>query len=338
MDQKGNESEIPSGESISVVDSIPFAFFSIGNDYRIVRTNSKFRKMFPSFSDGDMCYSTILGPGTAPCENCLIKNASESGKEKSREITAGTGGGKRFFRLTASPLFDSSGKISGAMEYIEDLSSRLAAEEKISDYSRHLEILTAQRSSNLRKNEHETALMANSFHEINTAKDSSDLVLEIVNSFIKFRALPVFFAPFDPANTAMLSLSMHPANYSLEKIEGNDDGTVQITEDNPFIETARNRRFIIFHGQKEVIHFTRRTFPGKSELFYSAMMQVLSGCSILLLPLHTENGVEGVIGLAVSPSHLMEHFDTYRHIAEYSAMSLARQNSTLRMQQAQQMT
>jgi response regulator RpfG family c-di-GMP phosphodiesterase len=168
------------------------------------------------------------------------------------------------------------------------------------------------------------------------AKDSTDLVLEIVNSFIKFRALPVFFAPFDPSTTTMQSLSMHPANYALEKT--GSYGSIAVTDDNPFMEAARNRRFIIYHGLLEVSSFVQKAFPGMPDDFFAAMMQVLAKNSILVLPLETESGIEAVVGLAVSADHLMEHFDTFRYLAKYSAMSLSKQNGAVRLQQAQQMT
>ena len=179
--------------------------------------------------------------------------------------------------------------------------------------------------------------MANSFHEINMADDSSGLVLEIVNSFIKFRALPVFYAPFDATSCTLLSLSMHPSNYAIEKIT-DDSGAIVVTSENPFLVAAKNRKFLIYHGRDEVTQFVLTSFPGKSDSFVSAMMNVLADSSILVLPLHTESGTEAVVALAVSPVHLMEHFDTYRYLANYSAMSLSKQNSSLRLQQAQKMT
>ena len=325
-------------DSEAVVESFPFAFFSIDSEYRIAKTNGKFKRLFPSFINGDLCYKTIFGGQAEVCATCLMKQAVIEKQELSSESVSECNGSHQVFRITASPIFNAQGEITGAMEYIDDITIRAEKEEKIYSYSRHLETVKDETSKNLKRNEHELSLMANSFHEINTAKDVSGLVSEIVNSFIKFRALPVFYAPFDPVSGTMLSLSMHPANYSLERIEGNDDNSIVLTDDNPFLEAAKSRSFMIYHGEAEVEKFIKRTFPDKSPLFYATMRQVLSNCSVLILPLDTETGVEAVTGLAVSPAHLMEHFDTYRHIAKYSAMSLSKQNSAVRLQQAQQMT
>jgi response regulator RpfG family c-di-GMP phosphodiesterase len=65
---------------------------------------------------------------------------------------------------------------------------------------------------------------------------------------------------------------------------------------------------------------------------------LLAGKAIMVLPLFTDNSVEAVVALCASPEHLMEHFDTFRHLSKYTAMSLARHNSAVRLQQAQMMT
>jgi PAS domain S-box-containing protein len=325
-------------ENNPLAESIPFAFFSIDLTYHIVGANSRFERMFPGFSKGDLCYKTLgCSESDGPCEECIFRKAVMGKEEFSRESKAVRGDETVYYRLTASPIIGSDDQIIGATEYIEDITHRVTAEMRLSEYSRRMESRSAVSSESLKRTEHEFSLMANSFHEINMAKDSSALVLEIVNSFIKFRALPVFYAPFDSTTSTILSLSMHPSNYEIEKITG-DTGAIVVNEHNPFLIAAKNRNFMIYHGRNEVTMFIKTAFPGKSESFVGAMMDVLADSSILVLPLHTEGGTEAVVGLAVSPVHLMEHFDTYRYIANYSAMSLSKQNSALRLTQAQKMT
>ena len=337
-ENNGQPSFSSAGAIDPIIESIPFAFFSIDEENRVNRSNKRFQRNFPSFTDGDRCYNTIFGSEKAtPCENCIFRQAITKNREISRECTTKKGDAVVHFRLTASPVTDTEGNVIGATEFIEDITLRVEAEQKLSDYSRHLESKTATSVQSLKRTEHEFSLMANSFHEINMAKDCPDLVLEIVNSFIKFKSLPVFYAPFESSSLTMLSLSMHPANYALEKV-GDDSSSIVVTEDNPFLIAAKNKHFVIYHGLQEVLTFVRTAFPGKSDDFTQAMIQALADSSVLLLPLDTEAGIEAVIGLAVSQEHLMEHFDTYRYLARYSAMSLAKQNSSLRMQQAQQMT
>jgi HD-GYP domain-containing protein (c-di-GMP phosphodiesterase class II) len=68
------------------------------------------------------------------------------------------------------------------------------------------------------------------------------------------------------------------------------------------------------------------------------MEKILNDKTVVVLPLATESTVEAIVALCMTPAHMMEHFDHYRYLAKYSAMSLAKQTSSLRVQQAQMMT
>jgi|GEM_PF-6931850 len=320
------------------LDIMPYAVFTRDSCYSVAAHNKTFSRMFPSALGTKKCYKIIFSDTKdSPCANCLITHAIDSGKEITREIHVSTGNENRFYRLTAVPLKDDDGTVIDAYEFIEDITARAVAEEKINQYSSHLELVTTHSVSMLRKNEEELTMMASSYHEINTAKDAGSLVSEVVNSFIKFKAFPVFYAPFDPDSETVSSITMHPSTQSFELQESGERHS-RILSENPFTRVGRSRTFSVYSRNEDIAAFIAGAFPDRSSAFHDDMREILRDRSVLVLPLSTETNVEAVIALCISPSHLMEHFDSLRYLAKYSAMSLARHNGALRVQQAQLMT
>ncbi|HNX59127.1 MAG TPA: HD domain-containing protein, partial [Spirochaetota bacterium] len=217
------------------------------------------------------------------------------------------------------------------------ITARAMAEEKINQYSSHLELVTCHSVSMLRKNEEELTMMASAHHEINTAKEGSSLVSEIINSFIKFKAYPVFYAPYDQESDTVSSITMHPATKSFVNQE-NGERQAKILTENPFSLVGRSRTFAIYSRADDIASFVAGAFPDRSEAFHEDMREILRDRTVLVLPLSTEKTVEAVLAICISATHLMEHFDSIRHLAKYSAMSLARHNEARRVQQAQLMT
>jgi HD-GYP domain-containing protein (c-di-GMP phosphodiesterase class II) len=319
-----------------VIDALPFAVFTRDGSYAVTKANNAFRELFPhSDKTKHPCYKILFGEDReTPCSSCLMETAALHKKKSSREITITKDGKRLYLRMVAVPVLDGSGAVESVYKYIEDITARGLAEESISRYSKHLESLTENSTSSLKRNEQNLALISRAFHEINMAKDIHSLIAEIANSFIKFRAFPVFFAPFDSDSGYVSSISMHPATNSFPQYSH----LSQISDaENPFNIAAFNRGFIIYHTKKEKEAFIRTAFSGGSNRFLEEMDKILSTKSILVLPISTETEVEAVVALCVSEQHLMEHFETYRHLSKYSAMSLAKQISALREQQAQKM-
>jgi response regulator RpfG family c-di-GMP phosphodiesterase len=318
--------------------AMPFAVFSRDDHFTVLDHNKTFERFFPFACVGQPCYKAIFGNNrTEPCVNCLVVHAIATGKESSREITVITPEGKRFYRLTAVPVPDESGTIHNAYEFIEDITARAEAEEKINRYSTHLESVTAHSVEMLRKNEVELSLMASAYHEINTAKDVPSLITEIVNSFVKFKAFPIFFAPFDPETGAVSSISMYPCteSYAIQAEGEHHDASFG---ENPFTIAGRRRIFALYHTPEDIDLFVRGAFHDRSRAFLSEIESILAGKAVFVLPLTTENSIEAVIALCMTHDQIMEHFDALRHIAKYSALSLSRHNSSVRVQQAQMMT
>lgn len=322
-------------DPVKVLETLPFAVFTRSSDYTINTRNSAFSKLFGDHKENCKCYSALFGSERKePCASCIMDNAVTHKKSASREVVVIVNGQRKFLRMVAVPVLDAEGNVESVYKYIEDMTARGLAEESINRYSKHLESLTEHSTSSLKQNEQNLALISRAFHEINMSPDVHSLIAEIANSFIKFRAFPVFFASFDSDLKVVTSVSMHPATASFPKYEEHPQ---LFPEDNPFAQAAFNKGFTIHHTAAEKSAFIAKAFPGIGIDFLSEIEKILSGKSVFVLPILTEKAVEAVVALCVSEQHLMEHFDTYRHLAKYSAMSLARQVSAKREQEAQKM-
>ncbi|HEY1405862.1 MAG TPA: HD domain-containing phosphohydrolase [Spirochaetota bacterium] len=332
------EDEKSSVKMDKALDAMPYAVFTRDSCFTVQGHNKTFNRLFPRSATHHRCYQIIFGESkTTPCANCLISHALEVGKEVTREVRVTADEGNKYYRLTAVPVKNEDDIVSDAYEFIEDITARAVAEEKINQYSSHLELVTTHSVEMLRKNEVELSMMASSYHEINTAKDVDSLVAEIVNSFIKFKAFPVFYAPFDPDAGAISAITMHPATNSFA-LQTEGERHSKIRSENPFTLAGRSRSFSVYKTVEDIASFVESAFPDRSMLFHEELATILKDKSIFVIPLSTETSVEAVVALCMSPTHLMEHFDSLRHLAKYSALSLARHNGALRVQQAQLMT
>jgi HD-GYP domain-containing protein (c-di-GMP phosphodiesterase class II) len=332
---EGTAGTVPAFDPAKVVEALPFAVFTRAENHQITSCNTAFEKLFSAPAPGCTCYSLIFGPEKKePCASCIMENAAIHKKTASREVIVTIGGQRKFLRMVAVPVLDGKGNVESVYKYIEDITARGLAEESINRYSKHLESLTENSTMSLKRNEQNLSLISRAFHEINMSPDVRTLISEIANSFIKFRAFPVFFATFDGEFKTIDSLSMYPATASFPKY---DEFRQVFSADNPFSQAAFNREFVMYHTTEEKAIFISKAFPGIDNTFRSEIEKILSSKSVLVLPIFTEKAVEAVVALCVTEQHLMEHFDNYRHLAKYSAMSLARQMSAQREQEAQKM-
>lgn len=112
-------------------------------DFRIVRSNravEDFLGVTPENAIGQRCYELVHGTG-ARIDRCPIPRMVQSGQRAQTEVPLADG---RWLAITADPLTDNEGKLSGAVHMVRDISTLKAAQAERETLIRELEQTLAE--------------------------------------------------------------------------------------------------------------------------------------------------------------------------------------------------
>ena len=137
------------------LDNIGIGVALISREMRIIEMNRQMRDWFPDIvlDENPICFESFRVPaGKQPCDNCPTQKALLNGETCEANIETPTPEGVSVFRIVATPVHDSSGKVVAAIEMVEDITARIGMER---------ELLQAQKLASIGQ------LAAGVAHEIN---------------------------------------------------------------------------------------------------------------------------------------------------------------------------
>jgi PAS domain S-box-containing protein len=111
--------------------SIGVGLATIGRDYRIRWMNAVLKQMFGDIT-GELCYEAV-NHRTSICDDCGLSNIFEGRVTVDEHEHFGTDahGEPVWSQIIATPIYDSSGRISEALETVVPITARKLAEEKL---------------------------------------------------------------------------------------------------------------------------------------------------------------------------------------------------------------
>jgi len=118
----------------SVVENIGIGISVISPDMEILALNSQMRKWFPDIdiSGRPICYRAFnCPPGENICSYCPTSKTFADGRIHESITDTPLGGEIIHYRLLSSPVKDAEGKVIAAIEMVEDITERLAAEKAL---------------------------------------------------------------------------------------------------------------------------------------------------------------------------------------------------------------
>ena len=118
----------------NIVENIGIGVALIGSDARVLEVNRQMREWFPDVEPGSgtPCYKLFIGDSkTAPCHGCPTMQALKTGRVCEATLGFSEPLNKHCFRIIASPIRDHGGKISSAIELVEDISEKNALEREL---------------------------------------------------------------------------------------------------------------------------------------------------------------------------------------------------------------
>jgi len=130
-------------EWLDTVNALSDWICIIDLDFRIVRTNQAvkdFLGVAPEEVLGKRCYEIVHGTG-GHIDHCPIPRMVQSGRRAQTEVPLADG---RWLCITADPLTDNEGKLSGAVHMVRDITEFKAVEAERETLIRELEQTLAE--------------------------------------------------------------------------------------------------------------------------------------------------------------------------------------------------
>jgi len=117
-----------------LTDSLSVGVAMIGPDMKLLAINPRIRQWFPStdLTGHPPCYEALnVPPRNEVCTSCPVAETLRDGRVHVAEREVSTCDGRRYFRMTATAITDRDGKVTAAVEMIDDITERKGAEEAL---------------------------------------------------------------------------------------------------------------------------------------------------------------------------------------------------------------
>ncbi|MBW1981306.1 MAG: PAS domain S-box protein [Deltaproteobacteria bacterium] len=131
----------------TLIDNVGIGVALISKNMEILTLNAQMRKWFPSIDvlKKPLCYRVFNNPPKEEvCAYCPTIKTLQDGLVHHAITETPAGTETRNYRIIASPIKDKAGKISAAIEMVEDITDYLKAREKLHTYQEQLRSLGSE--------------------------------------------------------------------------------------------------------------------------------------------------------------------------------------------------
>jgi two-component system, cell cycle sensor histidine kinase and response regulator CckA len=118
----------------SILNNIGTGVALISPNMEVLELNQQMREWFPDIDVGQrsICYRVLNDPPfEVICENCPTSKALRDGLVHETIRQTHQKKGTRTYRLIASPIFNTSGEVTAAVEMVEDITEKLSLESQL---------------------------------------------------------------------------------------------------------------------------------------------------------------------------------------------------------------
>jgi len=131
----------------SVVNNIAIGISLISPNMEILSLNNQMQQWFPEIdaSKKPVCYKAFNNPPRKePCSYCPTIQTLRDGQIHESTTETPRGDKTIHYRIISSPLKDKDGRVTSAIEMVDDITERRHSEEKILEYQNQLKSLASQ--------------------------------------------------------------------------------------------------------------------------------------------------------------------------------------------------
>ena len=136
----------------SVVNNLGIGVALISPDMEIVALNQQMNQWFPHINvdKRPLCYQEFNDPPREDiCSYCPTHKTLQDGEVHESVTETPVGDDIRNYRIISSPIKDWQGKVTAAIEMVEDITDKIRKEEELQKYRENLEILVKERTEKL---------------------------------------------------------------------------------------------------------------------------------------------------------------------------------------------
>ncbi|MBU4261360.1 MAG: response regulator [Proteobacteria bacterium] len=119
----------------SIMDNIGIGVAMISPEMKILELNRRMHEWFPAVDPGQhpICYQAFNDPPRAAiCDYCPTCKTLQDGLVHEATTQTPQPGGTRNYRVVSSPVLNPSGKVTAAIEMVEDITEKLSLENQLS--------------------------------------------------------------------------------------------------------------------------------------------------------------------------------------------------------------
>ena len=133
--RKRTEQSLAAGEAkmSSILDNIGIGVSLISPQMEILELNRRMREWFPAVDPGQhpICYRALNDPPRETlCNYCPTCKTLRDGLVHEATTQTPQAGGVRNYRIVSSPILDTEGKVTAAIEMVEDITEKLSMESQ----------------------------------------------------------------------------------------------------------------------------------------------------------------------------------------------------------------
>lgn len=118
----------------SMVDNIGIGVSLISSEMKILELNKQMREWFPDVDvlKRPICYQAFYNPPqNGVCEYCPTVKTFQDGRVHEVTIVSSRKGDARNYRIVSSPIIDELGRVTTAIELVDDITERLKLEKQL---------------------------------------------------------------------------------------------------------------------------------------------------------------------------------------------------------------
>ena len=137
----------------SVVDNLGIGVALISPAMEILALNTKMKQWFPHINvdQRPLCYQQFNDPPRqAPCTYCPTYKTLQDGEVHESVTETPLGDDIRNYRIISSPIKDWEGKVTAAIEMVEDITDKKKRDEELQKYRASLEVMVEERTDELK--------------------------------------------------------------------------------------------------------------------------------------------------------------------------------------------
>ena len=314
----------------TIRESVPLGIFIVDREYRVIDENSRFNKWFNSGNRFPDEKTIMLDDSENPfgsfCRECAAETFS-TGKGQIKDRTFSLRGKEEVFRIRTSPVFSDAGEVTGVMEIVIDITIEAGEERRVKNRKEELEFEVARKIETLREKETNLTALVNSVRTLETSAGRADSISHIARGYENLGAKCVIFALCENDHLRIDSVHPRTMNRWLGDATGLNptDLSFRIDEnDSAFTASLSMNNPVFYVGEDGVNEFCHVLFTGVMDEKVRAACRILKGLSVVVFPLVSKNGREGIIAVAAEQEKIENIFEYCLLLSSSAAVELSR--------------